>query len=115
MVILPAALNEDGVRSALQRVREEIARQGGQSQEPDVIGKRTFARPMKKQEAGHYVKLRFELDPNAIDPLLGRLKLAEDVFRLQILRNDDIAVPEEAADAGAAQGAEDEAGGEQDG
>ena len=55
----------------------------------EVLGKRTFARPMQKRDNGVYVKIRFELDPNQVAALLGRYHLAEDVFRVQILAVDD--------------------------
>jgi len=84
--ILPAHLDSDGVAAAMQRVRDEIGKLGGQTQEPEGMGKKAFARPMKKQDAGHYVKLRFNLDPEKVAPLRGRIKLIEDVFRVQILQ-----------------------------
>jgi len=44
---------------------------------------------MQKRDNGVYVKIRFELDPSQISALLSRYRLAEDVFRVQILAVDD--------------------------
>jgi len=104
--ILPAHLDGDGVAAAMQRVRDEIGKLGGQTQEPEGMGKKAFARPMKKQDAGHYVKLRFNLSPEKVAPLRGRIKLIEDVFRVQILQGSQPvpgtqAAAEEPASAGA--------------
>jgi hypothetical protein len=34
----------------------------------DVLGKKSFARPMHKHDNGVYVKIRFELDPSRSKP-----------------------------------------------
>jgi ribosomal protein S6 len=67
----------------------EITRLDGNVLTTEVLGKRTFARPMQKRDNGIYVKIRFELDPSQVSVLLGRYRLAEDVFRVQILAVDD--------------------------
>ena len=55
----------------------------------DVLGKKSFARPMRKRDSGVYVKIRFELDPAQVSTLVGRYLLVEDVFRVQILAVDE--------------------------
>ena len=62
---------------------------GGNIIAKDSLGKRAFARPMKKRDNGVYVKVRFELDPLKIKELVARYRLVEEVFRVQFLAVDD--------------------------
>ena len=55
----------------------------------EILGKRTFARPMHKRENGVYALVRFELDPAKVTELVNRYRLVEEVFRVQILAVDD--------------------------
>ncbi len=55
----------------------------------DILGKRTFARPMQKRENGVYALVRFEMDPSKVRELVNRYRLVEEVFRVQILAVDE--------------------------
>ena len=58
------------------------------------LGKRPFARPMKKQDAGYYYVIDFELEGDQVTPLKERLKLNEFVFRVQIVcKEENAGVP----------------------
>jgi len=81
-------MSEDGLEKALGRIREEIAKHDGSAGDSKIMGKRTFARPMKKKHDGIFVKLDFQMDPARIDALKGRFKLNEDIFRVQIICAD---------------------------
>ena len=75
---------------------------GGKVEAQEILGKRTFARPMHKRENGVYALVRFELDPAKVTELVNRYRLVEEVFRVQILAVDDrreakLAVQREAA------------------
>lgn len=80
---------EDAMDALLAKVSEEITRLGGTIIGSEDLGKKTFARPMKKREAGVYLRVRFELDPSKLDELIARYKLVDEVFRVQILAVDD--------------------------
>ncbi len=95
MLIFLTSLSDEDVEKTLERVRGEIARLGGSTGKTDCMGRRTFARPMKKQDAGVYFEMEFALDPEQVDAFTGRLKLIDEVFRVQVARM------EEAADAAA--------------
>lgn len=77
------------VAESVQRTCGEITRLKGEIIKQKVLGKRTFARPIRKRDSGHYVRILFKFDPSAIDALLARYKLAGDVFRHQITRVPD--------------------------
>ena len=49
------------------------------------MGRRPFAASMKKREGGFFLRIDFQLDPGKLAGLQGRLKLNEDIFRLQVV------------------------------
>ena len=82
--IFLSSLSEEDTQKTLQRVTAELTKQGGVVKETLPMGRRTFARPMKKEDSGFYYKMRFEIDPLHMEPLQARLKLIEEIFRVQI-------------------------------
>ncbi len=100
LIILPAKLDDEAVKKAMQAVNDEITTLGGEVVNYDVMGKKVFARPMKKQTVGIYVKMRFNLAADAVKKLLSRLKFNADIFRIQVLKFDPVlAAAREAAKA----------------
>jgi ribosomal protein S6 len=89
MFIFPKDLNNDDFEEALTGVRDEIERTGGEVKSITRLGKRPFARPMKKQDAGHFAVIVFELDGSKISILHGRFNLNEKVLRVQFIRVED--------------------------
>ena len=89
LYIFVGIAKDDALEANLEKALAEVTRLGGNVLEKVSLGKRTFSRPMKKREAGVYVKVRLELDPAKVDELVKRYKLVEEVFRVQILAVDD--------------------------
>jgi ribosomal protein S6 len=85
MFIFSSSLTDDTVREILQSVRVEVEKLGGTVTATDPMGKRVFARPLKKMETGQYAKLLLQLPPTAVAPLLARLRLNEKIFRMQVV------------------------------
>jgi len=77
-------LPEDRVEGITAQVRAEIEKHGGKILEVRSLGRRAFARPMQKCEAGWYVDLFFEMTPDKVVALAPRFHLMEDLFRTQI-------------------------------
>jgi ribosomal protein S6 len=87
-MIFGRSVKEDDRESVLGKISDEVTRLGGRVLSSQVLGgKRVFARPLHGREAGIYGRLALCLDPDAVAALLSRLKLNEDVFRIQIVRN----------------------------
>jgi ribosomal protein S6 len=86
MFIFLTSLDEEAREGVMANVGEEIAALGGKIHGSDFLGRQTFNRPMRGHTDGNYVRARVELDPTQVDPLLARLKLNGDVFRVQVLR-----------------------------
>ena len=88
LYIFVGVAKDDAVEANLEKALAEVTRLGGNVIAKDSLGRRAFARPMKKRENGVYVKVRFELDPLKVDELVNRYHLVEEVFRVQILAVD---------------------------
>ena len=80
---------DDVLEANLETALAEITRLGGNVIAKDSLGKRAFARSMKKRDSGVYVKVRFEIDPLKIKELVNRYRLVEEVFRVQFLAVDE--------------------------
>jgi len=85
LAIFPVSMDEDGFNKALGEFVHEIERFGGRTAGVEKLGVRSFARMMKKNKSGNYVRVGFEMDADKLDKFRARLKLKGDVFRLQIL------------------------------
>lgn len=91
MVILPESLTEDEIEAGLDSLTEEIKGLGGSAGKAARMGRKPFARPMKKQTAGEYALLRFELAGDQVDVLLEKLRFNEAIFRIQVTRLQETA------------------------
>ena len=89
LYIFVGVSKDDALEANLEKALGEISRLGGNVVAQDSLGRRTFARPMKKRENGVYVKVRIELDPAKVEELVNRYHLVEEVFRVQFLAVDE--------------------------
>ncbi len=89
LYIFAGQAKDDVLEGQITKAVAEVTRLGGNIVAQEVLGKRTFARPMSKRESGVYVQVRFELDPSKVSELVNRYRLVEEVFRVQILAVDD--------------------------
>ena len=85
LFIFPETLDEEGLDQAIGRVKEELEKLGGTLESTTRMGKKNFARPLKKQKAGYYAVLMFTLEGTNIDAFKERLKLSTNVFRAQFV------------------------------
>ena len=88
ILIYAVTVKEDVLQKNVERVRGEITKLNGSVDDVQMLGSRSFARPLNKKDAGCYVKIRFTAEPANIHPLQARLKLIEDIFRMQIVCMD---------------------------
>ena len=85
MFIFGEELKEEALEAALDKVRAEIKKVGGEVDSTTRMGRRAFARTMQKKAGGQYVIITFQCAGSQIAPLLARYKLNEEVFRVQVL------------------------------
>lgn len=89
LYIFVGVSKDDAVEANLEKALSEVTRLGGAVVAKESLGRRGFARAMKKHESGVYVKVRFEIDPSKLEELVNRYHLVEEVFRVQILAVDE--------------------------
>ena len=86
MVIFDADLEEETIRSAVDRSLELIESKGAERGPVDWWGKRRLAYEIKHRWEGFYVVLQAKAEPTAMDELHRSLSLSDDVIRHKILR-----------------------------
>jgi small subunit ribosomal protein S6 len=105
MFIFPEALKDEALEAAIDKVKAEIEKAGGRVEGATRLGRRQFARPLKKQPAGQYAVVTFQLDGTKMAALQGRLKLNEEIFRVQVVLAVDAPPPREPVAAAVGAGA----------
>ncbi|HXY93140.1 MAG TPA: 30S ribosomal protein S6 [Acidimicrobiia bacterium] len=86
MFIFDADLDEETIRSAIDRYTELIQGKGAEPGPVDFWGKRRFAYELKHRWEGYYVVLQARAEPAAMEELHRVLSLADEVLRHKILR-----------------------------
>ena len=95
LFIFPETLDEAQLDQAVEAVKVEMEKLGGALESSTRLGKRSFARPLRKKKGGIYVVVMFQLEGGQIDALKRRLKLATNVFRAQFMeKSGAVTVPE---------------------
>jgi ribosomal protein S6 len=89
LYIFAGSARDEVLDKMIEAATAEITHLSGKILSTEILGKKTFARVMKKRDNGVFVKIRFELDPLSIAALVKRYKLVDEVFRVQILAVDD--------------------------
>lgn len=96
LFIFPETLDEAQLDQAIDAVKVELEKLDGTLESSTRLGKRSFARPLRKKKGGIYVVIMFRLEGGKIDVLKHRLKLSTNVFRAQFMQKDEAVVAQEA-------------------
>ena len=97
LFIFPEALSEEELDQAIDAVKTELEKLDGSLESTTRLGKRSFARPMKKKKAGIYAIIMFRIEGTEISAFKRRLKLATNVFRSQfVVKEDEPEIAQEA-------------------
>ena len=90
MVIIDGDVDDPKAQSYTKMVTDEIAKAGGSLHgKPDWWGKRPFAYPINKKEAGYYLVVECLAQGGALDELERQLRLADDIVRHKLIRLPD--------------------------
>ena len=92
MIIFRETLKDTEWDGAVGVVGQEIEKLGGKMTSCTRLGKREFARQMQKQNSGHYGLMALQLDGDKVAALQARLKLNEQVFRVQVVTAPEVPV-----------------------
>jgi ribosomal protein S6 len=96
LFIFPETLEEAQLDQSIESVKAELEKLGGTLESSTRLGKRSFARPLKKKKGGNYAVIMFRLEGGQIDALKRRLKLATNVFRVQFMEKSGAVTAQEA-------------------
>lgn len=89
MVILANRVEDSKLDEKIEIIRGEITRAGGTLDNVTRLGRRGFARQLRKRDAGLYLLVTFSADPAKLAGLNERLSRShqeDDIFRVQIVR-----------------------------
>jgi len=90
MVIIDGDVDEPKAQAFTKMVSDEIDKAGGVLHgKPDWWGKRAFAYPINKKEAGFYFVVECVAEGGALDELERQLRLADEVVRHKLIRLPD--------------------------
>jgi small subunit ribosomal protein S6 len=89
MVILNVGLDEDVIRSTVDRATALIKSRGATLGRVDHWGRRRFAYEIKHHNEGYYVLIETMADPPVMAELDRMLHLADEVIRYKVIRLPD--------------------------
>jgi len=90
IIIFRESLKDTDWDGAVEVVSKEIEKLGGKMTSCTRLGKREFAREMQKQNSGHYGLMALQLDGSQVAAFQARLKLNEQVFRVQVVTAPEV-------------------------
>ena len=86
-VIVDGDVEDPKAQSWVKFVSDEIAKVGVSLHgKPNWWGKRAFAYPINKKEAGYYMVVECIADGGSLDELERQLRLADDIVRHKLIR-----------------------------
>lgn len=86
MVIIDAGLEDDVIRSTVDRAVELIRSRGGNPGQVERWGRRRFAYELKHRAEGYYVLIEATAEPAVMADLDRMLFLADEVLRHKVIR-----------------------------
>ncbi len=90
MVIIDGDVEDPKAQSWMKFVTDEITKvEGSIHGKPNWWGKRPFAYPINKKEAGYYLVVECLANGGALDELERQLRLADDIVRHKLIRLPD--------------------------
>ena len=88
-LVFISTLSEEEKVANLEKVKELIARFGGEVTNVDDWGKRKLAYEINKQKEGFYYFIQFNAETSSPAELESRLRITETVLRYLIVRLDE--------------------------
>ena len=90
MVIIDGDVEDTDAQARVKSITDSITKAGGTIHgKPDWWGKRAFAYPINKKEAGYYLVVECVAAGGALDELERQLRLADDIVRHKLIRLPD--------------------------
>ena len=87
-VIINAKIEDDERAGLVEKVKEMIARFGGNVTDVDEWGKRRLAYEIQKMKEGYYYFIHFESDANVPAEIESRLRITENIIRYLCVKQE---------------------------
>jgi small subunit ribosomal protein S6 len=88
MVILDPNVGEEDLKTAQQRITDQIAARGGQVEQVETWGRRRMFYPIKHTQDGHYVVYTFRSEPQTVRELEASWRITDGVLRHLVTRKE---------------------------
>lgn len=88
MVIVSDLLDEEAAQTAVDRIKQIVADQGGVVLDESFWGKRPLAYEIDHRRYGYYLVLDLEISAEGRDEFERQLQLSDDVVRFKTVRPD---------------------------
>lgn len=85
MFIFADRFSEEELDAVIKSARSEIEGLSGEVISSTRLGRRPFARPIKKNDHGHYAVMNFKIAAEQIPLIHAKFKLSDSVLRVQIV------------------------------
>lgn len=86
VVIFNSALTPEDQKKNIAKIEKSVTTAKGKIEKTEEWGKKTFSYPVKKQNDGVYVFLKFSLEPKAADELNKSIRFEDVVIRHQMVK-----------------------------
>lgn len=87
-LVLSAKLEDEERLAALEKVKEQITRFGGEIKDIDEWGKKRLAYEIQKEKEGFYYFIHFEAEAAAPAEIESRIRIMEPVLRFLCVKQD---------------------------
>ena len=87
-LILNPGLEKEALDKLLVKVKKTISDSSGKVEKVDEWGKRPLAYPIKKQKEGVYFLVSFEIAPDKVKDLEGKIKAEENLLRHLLIKKE---------------------------
>jgi len=85
LYIIPGRYTEEEMGTISVKINEVVKKYGGEITSTDDLGPKKMAFPIDKVQAGNYLVIEFNIEPEKIKELGGELKLTPEVLRYEII------------------------------
>ncbi len=87
-LVLSAKLEDEERLAALEKVKDQITRFGGDIKDIDEWGKKRLAYEIQKEKEGFYYFIHFEAEAAAPAEIESRIRIMEPVLRFLCVKQD---------------------------
>jgi len=91
-VLMNAALEDEQIQSLISRIKETIAKNGGEIIDLEDWGRKRLAYMIKKNKIGYYAIYRYKAPPTVLPKLERLFKLDENILRTLTIKLSKVAL-----------------------